>query len=42
MKFKALVLEYANYFEKKKVPIATISKFRDSVNSFLPWYYEAS
>ena len=25
MKFKALVLEYANYFEKKKVPIATIS-----------------
>lgn len=35
MKFKALVLEYANYFEKKKVPIATISKFRDSVNSYL-------
>ena len=35
MKFKTLVLEYANYFEKKKVPIATISKFRDSVNSYL-------
>ena len=35
MKFKALVLEDASYFEKKKVPIATISKFRDSVNSYL-------
>ena len=34
-KFKALVLEYANYFEKKTLPIATISKFRDSVNSYL-------
>lgn len=34
-KFKALVLEYTNYFNKKTVPLATILKFRDSVNSYL-------
>jgi len=34
-KFKSLIFEYTNYFERKKVNIQTIQKFRDSVNSYL-------
>lgn len=35
IKFKALVFEYANYFEKKTVNEQTVLKFRSSINSYL-------